>query len=162
LRYNFTFPECIQAERFSVAGTDSGTDSPKPTSGEYGAEQIRALEGIEGIRLRPDMYIGGTDQHGLHHLVYELVSNSIDENVNGYASYALVNRHADGSCTVEDDGRGIPVGPMPDMDNRPALEVVFTELHAGGKFDRKSGYQVGTGGLHGLGVKAVNACSEWV
>jgi DNA gyrase subunit B len=145
-----------------VAGTDSGTDSPKAGSVEYGAEQIRALEGIEGIRLRPDMYIGGTDQHGLHHLVYELIANSIDENVNGYASFALVNLHADGSCTVEDDGRGIPVGPMPDMDNRPALEVVFTELHAGGKFDRKSGYQVGTGGLHGLGVKAVNACSEWV
>ena len=162
LHYNFTFSECTQEECFSVAGTDSGTDSSKTTSGEYGAEQIRALEGLEGIRLRPQMYIGSTDQHGLHHLAYELVSNSIDENVNGHASYALVNLHADGSCTVEDDGRGIPIGPMPDMDNRSALEVVFTELHAGGKFDRKSGYQVGTGGLHGLGVKAVNACSEWV
>ncbi|MBX3441812.1 MAG: DNA gyrase subunit B [Planctomyces sp.] len=145
-----------------MAGTDSGSDGSHGTSGVYGAEQIKALEGIDGIRLRPDMYIGGTDQHGLHHLVYELVSNSIDEAVNGYATYVLVNLHADGSCTVQDDGRGIPVGPMPDMDNRSALEVVFTELHAGGKFDRRGGYQVGTGGLHGLGVKAVNACSEWV
>jgi DNA gyrase subunit B len=145
-----------------VVDPQNGGESRAEQPGQYGAEQIKALEGIDGIRLRPDMYIGGTDQHGLHHLVYELVSNSIDENVNGHATYVLVNLHADGSCTVQDDGRGIPVGPMPDMDNRSALEIVFTELHAGGKFDRRGGYQVGTGGLHGLGIKAVNACSEWV
>lgn len=129
---------------------------------EYTESQIRALEGIEGIRLRPDMYIGGTDSHGLHHLVFELVANSVDEASNGYATMVIVEIHGDGSCTVIDDGRGIPVGPMPDMDNRSALEVVFTEIHAGGKFDRKSGYSVGTGGLHGVGITAVNACSEWL
>ncbi len=131
-------------------------------SGEYGEDQIRALEGVEGIRLRPEMYIGGRDLHGLHHLIYELVANSIDEAVNGHASYIDVTIHGDGSCTVMDDGRGIPVGKMPDMENRSALEVVFTEIHAGGKFDRTSGYTVGTGGLHGVGITAVNACSEWL
>ncbi len=135
--------------------------SPKPTE-EYTEAQIRALEGVEGIRLRPAMYIGGTDMHGLHHLVYELVANSVDEAVNGYATLISVVLHGDGSCTVADDGRGIPVGDMPDLDNRSALEVVFTEIHAGGKFDRKSGYAVGTGGLHGVGITAVNACSEWL
>ena len=108
------------------------------------------------------MYIGGRDVHGLHHLVYELVANSVDEAVNGHASFVSVTLHADGSCTVTDDGRGIPVGEMKDMDNRSALEVVFTEIHAGGKFDRSSGYSVGTGGLHGVGITAVNACSEWL
>ncbi|MCA9077001.1 MAG: DNA gyrase subunit B [Planctomycetaceae bacterium] len=132
------------------------------SSSAYGSEQIRALEGVEGIRLRPEMYIGGRDLHGLHHLIYELVANSIDEAVNGHATYISVTVHGDGSCTVMDDGRGIPVGQMADMDNRSALEVVFTEIHAGGKFDRTSGYTVGTGGLHGVGITAVNACSEWL
>ena len=128
---------------------------------EYGADQIQALEGIEGIRLRPAMYIGGTDLVGLHHLIFEVTDNVLDEYVNGHASTLTVTIHGDGSVTVVDDGRGIPVGPMPDMNNRSALEVVFTEIHAGGKFDRKA-YATGTGGLHGVGLTAVNACSEWL
>jgi DNA gyrase subunit B len=131
-------------------------------SSQYSEDQIRALEGVEGIRLRPEMYIGSRDIHGLHHLVYELVANSVDEAVNGHATQISVTLHADGSCSVVDDGRGIPVGMMKDMGNRSALEVVFTEIHAGGKFDRSSGYAVGTGGLHGVGITAVNACSEWL
>jgi DNA gyrase subunit B len=129
---------------------------------DYGSDQIRALEGIEGIRLRPEMYIGTTDTEGLHHLVYELVTNSIDEALAGHASMLSVTINADGSCTCVDDGRGIPVGPMAEHEGKSALEVVFTNIHSGGKFDRKSGYVVGTGGLHGVGIKAVNACSEWV
>ncbi|MCH7988226.1 MAG: DNA gyrase subunit B [Planctomycetes bacterium] len=129
---------------------------------EYSAGQIRALEGIEGIRLRPAMYISGTDSHGLHHLVSEVVDNSIDECVNRFATKIGVKINADGSVTCTDDGRGIPVGEMPDMNNRSALEVVFTEIHAGGKFDRESGYKTGTGGLHGVGITAVNALSEWL
>ncbi|MEZ6144478.1 MAG: DNA gyrase subunit B [Planctomycetaceae bacterium] len=139
----------------------SSNESDNPSTA-YGEGQIRALEGVEGIRLRPEMYIGGRDLHGLHHLIYELVANSIDEAVNGHASLIDVAIHGDGSCTVMDDGRGIPVGKMPEMENRSALEVVFTEIHAGGKFDRTSGYTVGTGGLHGVGITAVNACSEWL
>ena len=95
------------------------------------------LEGIEGIRKRPAMYIGDTTPPAaLHHLVYEVVDNSIDEAVNAFAHVIIVRINADGSVTVTDDGRGIPVGPMPDMENRSALEVVLTEIHAGGKFDR--------------------------
>ena len=126
---------------------------------DYGSEQIQALEGIEGIRLRPSMYIGGIDSAGLHHLIYELVDNSLDEAANGFASTVSVTINADGSCTVADDGRGIPVGTMADT-GRSALEVVFTEIHAGGKFSREGGYSQGTGGLHGVGITAVNACSE--
>lgn len=129
---------------------------------DYGSGQIRALEGIEGIRLRPAMYIGGTDSHGLHHLVYEVVDNSIDECVNRFATKINVRINADGSVTCSDDGRGIPIGVMAEQDNRSALEVVFTEIHAGGKFDRDSGYKTGTGGLHGVGITAVNAVSEWL
>lgn len=132
------------------------------TPADYGAEQIRHLEGIQGIRMRPAMYIGGTDAVGLHHLVYEAIDNSIDEYVNQHATMITVRIHADGSITCSDDGRGIPVGPMPNLGNRSALEVVFTEIHAGGKFDREGGYRTGTGGLHGIGIKAVNACSEWL
>jgi DNA gyrase subunit B len=129
---------------------------------DYGAGQIRALTGIEGIRTRPAMYIGDTTLKGLHHLVYEVVDNSIDECVNGYARIVTVRINADGSATCSDDGRGIPIGPMPDMDNRPALEVVLTEVHAGGKFDRQGGYKTGTGGLHGVGITVVNALSDWL
>ncbi|WP_417393906.1 DNA gyrase subunit B [Gimesia chilikensis] len=128
----------------------------------YDESNIRALEGVEGIRTRPAMYIGDTTLRGLHHLVYEIVDNSIDECVNGYASVINVKINADGSVTCSDDGRGIPVGAMPDMNNRPALEVVLTEIHAGGKFDREGGYKTGTGGLHGVGITAVNALSEWL
>ncbi len=133
-------------------------DKPKSN---YTEDNIRQLEGIEGIRLRPSMYIGGVDSHGLHHLVYELFSNSVDEFVQQNATFCSVVVNADGSCTVTDDGRGIPVGKMGDS-GRSALEVVFTEIHAGGKFDREGGYAVGTGGLHGVGITAVNACSEWL
>ncbi|MEZ6046243.1 MAG: ATP-binding protein [Planctomycetaceae bacterium] len=127
----------------------------------YNASHIRHLEGIEGIRMRPAMYIGDTTPRGLHHLVYEVVDNSIDEAVNGYATTVTVKVNADGSVSISDDGRGIPVDPMADLGNRPALEVVLTEIHAGGKFDRK-GYKTGTGGLHGVGITAVNALSEWL
>ena len=131
-------------------------------SDDYGASQIRALEGVEGIRTRPAMYIGDTTLRGLHHLVYEVVDNSVDEAVNRHATVITVRINADGSVSCVDDGRGIPVGRMPEMDNRPALEVVLTEIHAGGKFDRSGGYKTGTGGLHGVGITAVNALSEWL
>ncbi len=129
---------------------------------EYDETQIRALGGIEHIRTRPAMYIGDTTPRGLHHLVYEVVDNSIDEAVNGFARLITVRINADGSATIADDGRGIPVGPMPEMENRPAVEVVLTEVGAGGKFDRQGGYKTGTGGLHGVGITVVNALSEWL
>jgi DNA gyrase subunit B len=129
-------------------------------SDEYGADKIQHLQGIEGIRHRPAMYISGTDLSGLHHLVWEVTDNVLDEFANGFARIMTVRIHSDGSLTVIDDGRGIPVGIMKDK-GKSALEVVFTEIHAGGKFDRKA-YAVGTGGLHGVGITAVNACSEWL
>jgi len=137
---------------------------PEPLDGirDYDESQIRALEGVEGIRTRPAMYIGDTTLRGLHHLVYEVVDNSIDEAVNKHATVITVTIHADGSVSCLDDGRGIPVGTMPEANNRPALEVVLTEIHAGGKFDRSGGYKTGTGGLHGVGITAVNALSEWL
>ena len=135
--------------------------SPRPGSG-YSEEQIKALKGIEGIRMRPAMYIGGTNTIGLHHLVNELLDNSVDEFVNAFATKVTIRIGADGSLSCTDDGRGIPVGPMPDMNNRSALEVVFTEIHAGGKFGRDTGYKTGTTGLHGVGITAVNACSEFL
>ncbi len=136
--------------------------TPAATGDDYGAGQIRALEGVEGIRTRPAMYIGDTTLRGLHHLVYEVVDNSVDEAVNRHATVITVRINADGSVSCLDDGRGIPIGPMEDMGNRPALEVVLTEIHAGGKFDREGGYKTGTGGLHGVGITAVNALSEWL
>lgn len=133
-----------------------------PDGSHYDESDIRALEGVEGIRTRPAMYIGDTTPRGLHHLVFEVVDNSIDEAVNGYASVIKIQINADGSVSISDDGRGIPVGPLAQKNNRPAVEVVLTEIHAGGKFDRESGYKTGTGGLHGVGITAVNALSEWL
>ena len=139
-------------------------DLPNSTdmSDEYNETHLQALKGIEGIRHRPSMYIGDTGSNGLHHLVFELVDNCIDECSAGRASTINVALHADGSVSVSDDGRGIPVGRMPEEENKSALEVVFTNIHAGGKFNRDGGYKVGTGGLHGVGIKAVNALSEWL
>src|SRR5437764_12232771 len=161
--------EAIMAEQtpddhdalLSNTGNRSGNGKTNGNGGDngYSEQSIQILEGLEAVRVRPGMYIGATDQRGLHHLIYEVVDNSIDEVMAGFADTVSVTIHADGSVTIEDNGRGIPVEEHHQRPGLSTLEVVITILHAGGKFGG-GGYQISSG-LHGVGVSGVNALSEW-
>ena len=158
-----------EAQSKAVGAPDSAPRAASKNGGAaasadtYTADAIQVLEGLEAIRKRPGMYVGGVGLNALHHLVYECVDNAIDEVMAGFATLVTVRIGVDGSCTVIDDGRGMPVDPMtsdnPKIHGRPAVDVIMTEMHAGGKFDDNT-YKV-SGGLHGVGVKCVNALAEW-
>jgi DNA gyrase subunit B len=157
----FALPDQMQAGQKNGSGNGNGGNGKTNGNGngDYGEQNIQILEGLEAVRVRPGMYIGATDQRGLHHLITEVVDNSIDEVMAGFADHVNITIHADGSVEIEDNGRGIPIEEHHQRPGLSTLEVVMTILHAGGKFGG-GGYQISSG-LHGVGVSVVNALSEW-